>query len=513
MVKYLEHRQLIAKGLACGKIRRRLGGRRTLPLLEKGWSIRFALLFLLLLAFGSLSFFGEDHASYHSYFIALSLFFTALAGLWLSHSEVLSSNSRLILMFGAVLVQLVFIKIMLFAMDAGSMDPHFASLLLPYTLAPFVLSVLLGNEAALFGLFLGSLWGAFLWNHFQDVNIPFLLFSLLTGLVAIFSTQQVRRRSRLLRAGVYVGLATLLLAILLGNIDVTSLPLTKRDILLILVQCLGTIANGIILAVVVSGCLPILEYLFSVTTEISWLEMTDLNHPLLRRLSLEAPGTYQHSIAVATLAEAAAEVVHANATLCRVGAYFHDIGKLVKPEYFTENISTEESPHHALTPTMSALILIAHVKEGVDLALKNKLHPRIVDIISQHHGTTMVGQFFERARLQQEDVRRGVKMLNLREEDIPEVEEQNFRYPGPKLQTKEAVIVSLADLAESITHSMEKPSRQRINDLMQDVLKERLQEGEYNQSPLTVGELHKIVETLVNTLSGMMHTRIAYRKS
>lgn len=398
-------------------------------------------------------------------------------------------------------------------MSAGAIDPKLAPLLLPYTLAPLMLSVLLGNAAALFALFFGSVWGALLFNHFREINTPFLIISLTTGFIAIITTQRVRRRSRLIRAGCYIGLATWVLALFFGMIRITSFPPTKSDSLIILIQSLGAVVNGIVIAVLVSGCLPILEYFFSITTDISWLEMADLNHPLLRRLSLEASGTYQHSIAVATLAEAAAEAIGANAILCRVGAYFHDIGKLVKPEYFTENMAADVNPHDALTPTMSALILIAHVKEGVDLALKNKLHPLIVDIINQHHGTTMAGHFFERARLQQEDMRLGGKMLNLREEDIPEVQEQNFHYPGPKLQSKEAVIVSLADLAESITHSMEKPSRQRISDLMQNVLKERLQEGEYNECSLTVGELHTIVEILVNTLAGMMHTRIAYSKS
>ncbi len=162
---------------------------------------------------------------------------------------------------------------------------------------------------------------------------------------------------------------------------------------------------------------------------------------------------------------------------------------------------------------MSALIISSHVKEGIDLALKNKLHPHIVDIISQHHGTTMVGRFFERARQQQEDVRLGGKMMNLREEDVPEVSPESFRYPGPRPQTKEAVIISLADAAESATRSMEKPTRQRIDDLMQTILKERLEQGEYNDCPITVGELHKIAETLVNTLQGMMHIRIAYKKT
>jgi putative nucleotidyltransferase with HDIG domain len=383
---------------------------------------------------------------------------------------------------------------------------------LPYAFAPLTLSVLLGKREALFALLFGSCWGAFLLNDFNSINIPFFLISLLTGCVAVITTRHVRRRSRLIRAGFYVGVTTWILALLLREIGPVSSPFTKSNGIIILLQSLGAVASGVGTAIIVSGLLPILEYLFSVTTDVSWLEMADLNHPLLRRLSLEAPGTYQHSIALATLAESAAEAIDANPTLCRVGAYFHDIGKLTKPEYFTENIASDFNPHDELTPTMSALIISAHVKEGIDLALKNKLHPRIVDIISQHHGTTMVGRFFERARQQQEDVRLGGKMMNMREEDVPDVCPESFRYPGPRPQTKEAVIISLADAAESATRSLEKPTRQRIADLIQSILKERLEQGEYNDCPITVGELHKIVETLVNTLQGMMHTRIDYKK-
>ncbi|MBX9743398.1 MAG: HDIG domain-containing protein [Chthoniobacterales bacterium] len=512
MVKYLEQRQLAARGLTCGKIRRRIRGHQFLRALEKGWGIRLLTLALILTSLFGIMLLGKEQLSSQQCLVALSLFTIALGGLWIGHPTTAYSNSRLTLLFGTLIAQLALVKTAILITNAGIMDPKLVPLLLPYALAPLTLSVLLGNRDALFALLFGSCWGGFLFNNFQEINIPFLLISLLAGFIAMIATQQVRRRSRLIRAGIYVGITTWILAIMLGEIAIAS-PFTKSDGMMILLQSVGALASGIVTSIIVSGLLPILEYLFSVTTEISWLEMADLNHPLLRRLSLEAPGTYQHSIAVATLAEAAAEAIHANASICRVGAYFHDIGKLVKPEYFTENTSSDFNPHDNLTPTMSSLIITAHVKEGIDLALKNKLHRRIVDIISQHHGTTMVSYFFERARQQQEDVRLGGKMLNLREEDIPEVHEETFRYPGPKLQTKEAVVVSLADLAESATHSMEKPSRQRIDDLLQSVFKERLQQGEYNECPITVGELHKIVETLVNTLAGMMHTRVAYKKT
>jgi hypothetical protein len=338
---------------------------------------------------------------------------------------------------------LAVIKILLSQAASGALDLQLAPLLIPYAFAPLVLSVLLGRNHGLYAAVFSSLWGSLLVGRIDPV---FLVISLITGFIGVFVTLQVRRRSRLVRAGVYVGLATWILAATFGQIGpvIWEVP-SQTDWAMICWQSLAAFATGIATAIVVSGILPMLEHVFKITTDISWLEMSDLNHPLLKRLSLEAPGTYHHSLAVANLSEAAAEVVGANPTICRVASYFHDIGKVVKPHYFTENIPHGSNPHDDLTPTMSALIIISHVKEGVDLALKNKLNAEIIDVISQHHGTSLVSYFYQRALQQQEDARLGGKIMNMREEDIPDVSEESFRYPGPRPETKEAAIVSLAD--------------------------------------------------------------------
>ncbi len=213
---------------------------------------------------------------------------------------------------------------------------------------------------------------------------------------------------------------------------------------------------------------------------------------------------------MANLAEAAAEAVDANATLSRVSAYFHDIGKLVKPEYFTENMRPGHNPHDELTPTMSALIIIAHVKEGVDLALKNKLNSEIVEVIQQHHGTSLVSYFYQRALQQQNDARLGGKIMNMRPEDIPDVKEESFRYPGPRPQTKEIAIISLADAVESASRSMERPTPQRIEDLIQGIIDSRIGEHQLDEAPLTLDEIRKIAESFRFTLINMLHARIAY---
>jgi putative nucleotidyltransferase with HDIG domain len=338
--------------------------------------------------------------------------------------------------------------------------------------------------------------------------------SLITGFIGVFVTLQVRRRSRLVRAGVYVGLATWILAAAFGQVGpvIWEVP-SQTDWAMIGWQSLAAFATGIATAIVVSGILPMLEHVFKITTDISWLEMSDLNHPILKRLSLEAPGTYHHSLAVANLSEAAAEVVGgANPTICRVASYFHDIGKVIKPHYFTENISHGLNPHDDLTPTMSALIIISHVKEGVDLALKNKLNAEIIDVISQHHGTSLVAYFHQRALQQQEDARLGGKIMNMREEDIPEVSEESFRYPGPRPQTKEAAIVSLADSIESASRSLDRPTPQRIDDLVRNIIKARIDEGQLDEAPLTIAEIWKIADSFRFSLVNMLHARIAYPK-
>jgi cyclic-di-AMP phosphodiesterase PgpH len=268
----------------------------------------------------------------------------------------------------------------------------------------------------------------------------------------------------------------------------------------------------LVTAMLVGGALPILEQIFQITTDISWLEASDLNHPLLRRMTIEAPGTYHHSLVVANLAEAAAEAIGANATLCRVCSYFHDVGKLVKPEYFTENMNFERNPHDDLAPTMSALIILAHVKEGVDLALKSKLNQHIIDIIQEHHGTSLVYYFYQRAIQQQEDARAGGKIMKIREEDIPEVREESFRYSGPKPQTKESAIISLADIVESASRSLEKPTPQKVEQLVSELIEERIADGQLDECDLTLGEIKIIAARFRFTLMTMLHTRIAYPK-
>jgi putative nucleotidyltransferase with HDIG domain len=436
---------------------------------------------------------------------------TAVAQLWINHPKTFEKNSRVGLVFGVILLHLCVAKlVMVISTEAqGGVPKQFGVLLIPFAFAPLVLSVLLGKNHGIYGAIFVSLWSSIL---FRGVDAFLLVMSLISGFIAVFVTIQVRRRSRLMRAGLYVGLATWILAVSFGIITVPWLQLGGMDWAMFGKQSLAAILTGLITAVVVGGALPILEAVFQITTDMSWMETADRNHPLLLRLSLEAPGTWHHSDVVADLAEAAANRIGANGTMCRACAYFHDIGKLVKPNYFSENIVGDDNPHDDLAPTMSALIIIAHVKEGVDLALKYGLNQRIIDVIQQHHGTSLVSYFYKRALQQQQDAREGGKIMNIREEDIPEVREESFRYSGPKPQFKESGIISLADAVESASRSLERPTPQKIEQLVNDIISKRVAEGQLDECDLTLRELKISAETFRFTLQNMLHTRIKYPK-
>ncbi len=507
MFAFFERYRLVKKGLASQKTRRRRGDNEVLQSMEYSLGVKILIFLAFVAGLAALIYSGSQPEPMKKLFISLLIFLTALAQLWINHPATYVRNSRLTLVLGVCLAHLAVIKGILVFFQGGAFDRSFGPLLIPYALAPLVLSVLLGRNHGLFAAVFVSLWGLII-VHGIDPAV-FIVVSLISGFIAVFVTLQVRQRSRLIRAGVFVGLATWVLAIvfgLIGPIVVESLNWS-----FLLSQSVATVGSGVITAILVSGALPILESLFRVTTDISWLEAADLNHPLLKRMTIEAPGTYHHSLVVANLAEAAAEAVGANATMARVCSYFHDIGKLVKPEYFTENIS-ERNPHNDLAPTMSALIIIAHVKEGVDLGLKYKLKRQMIDVIQQHHGTSLVWYFYQRALQQQEDARQGGKIMNMREEDIPEVREESFRYPGPLPQTKECAIISLADCVESASRSLEKVTPQRVDQMIQDILSARVAGGQLDECNLTLKELKIIAATFKSTLLSMLHSRVAYPK-
>lgn len=251
----------------------------------------------------------------------------------------------------------------------------------------------------------------------------------------------------------------------------------------------------------VTGSLPFLESAFGIVTGAKLLELSDVSHPLLQELARRAPGTYNHSITVATLAEAAAEAIGANALLVRVGAYFHDIGKMIKPEYFIENLTDHsQSKHRQLNPAMSALIIMGHVKDGVELAREYNLPQPLIDFIQQHHGTTLVEFFYREA----------ARQVSNDPDHQSDAEESRYRYPGPKPQTREAGIMMLADIVESVSRTLSDPTPKRIESLVHDLVMKRLLDGQLDETSLTLTDLRKIETALTKTLTGIYHGRIKY---
>ena len=303
--------------------------------------------------------------------------------------------------------------------------------------------------------------------------------------VAALGCGKIRKRSKLLKLGLLS--AVVQVALIAAAALRAGGPLDYRD-------AIFGFTNGIVWAVLVTALLPLIEQVFKVATGISLLELSDQSHPLLRQLSLEAPGTYHHSLILGNLAESAGEAIGINSLMLRVGAYYHDVGKLAKPEYFVENEEMQGSMHSNLSPTMSALIITAHTKDGAQLARDKGLPEPIVDLIQQHHGTSLVEFFYHRA-----------KELNGTQVD-PEL----FRHPGPKPQTKEAGVLLLVDSVESASRALPEPTPSRIARQVHDVINRKLIDGQLDECELTLTDVHKIEQNLIRSLTSVFHGRIKY---
>jgi putative nucleotidyltransferase with HDIG domain len=316
-----------------------------------------------------------------------------------------------------------------------------------------------------------------------------------TTVGAILCLGRLRSRSKLLSVGFVAAAVAIFTTIGVGTLEGQPLvPLMKTALL----WGLWAIVAGSLMTCL----LPIVERVFGVQTDLSLIELGDPAHPLLQELVRRAPGTYNHSITVASLAEAAAEAIGARGLLVRVGAYFHDIGKMLKPGYFAENQGQGDNRHQSLMPAMSTLVIIAHVKDGADLARQNKVPEPIIDFIQQHHGTTLVEYFYRQAA---ERSSRGNEI-----DGSNVVDESSFRYPGPKPQTKEAGILMLADAVESASRVLVEPTPARIESLVEELSRKRLLDGQFDECGLTLEEVDKIGQSLVKSLTAVYHGRVKY---
>lgn len=508
MFESIRRAKLQREGLSCGKIRRKhqegdlFDILRTHPAVMVGLGVAFVATVVVLMGFGSKVTEGLPQPGFLIYSCAAALLIAMVIHLRVGLQELLVDNRTFALSLGCVALHLA---LMVAILDFGYRQGWTGVLLvlsLPHAAAPLILSVLLGRRAGLFAAVYGTLFGVLIAVSVSPLT--FLAVSILIGFLSVALTRRVRKRSRLFKAGFYLGLVAAMFSLMLHQASASSAGLSL--ISMIGVPFLASFLTGMI----VSGLLPVLESLFGVTTEISWLELSDLNHPLLRRLSIEAPGSYHHSLMVASLSESAAEAIGANATMCRVCSYFHDIGKLTKPEYFIENSDPEHNPHDDLTARMSALVLIAHVKDGVDLGIKHNLNCQILDVIEQHHGTTLTYYFYKKALDQRAAQLKQAEQSKTKEDDVPQVSEDVFRYPGPKPQFKEAAIISLADAVESASRSIDKPNSTRIETLINAIVQHRVAEGQLDECDLTIAELAKVKASFGKNLLSMMHGRIRY---
>jgi hypothetical protein len=309
---------------------------------------------------------------------------------------------------------------------------------------------------------------------------------------AILLLGRVRSRSKLLSVGFLAAAVAALTTLGVGVLEGT--PIGRTLYLAWLVSVWAIIAGALMTCL-----LPLVEKVFNVQTDLSLIELGDPSHQLLQELIRRAPGTYNHSITVASLAEAAAEAIGARGLLVRVGAYFHDIGKMLKPGYFAENQGQGDNRHRSLVPAMSTLVIIAHVKDGADLARQSKIPESIIDFIQQHHGTTLVEYFYRQASESKKS-----------NPDGAEVDESSFRYPGPKPQTKEAGILMLADAVESASRVLVEPTPSRIESLVEDISRKRLLDGQFDECGLTLEEVRKIGDSLVKSLTAVYHGRVKY---
>jgi len=402
-------------------------------------------------------------------------------------------DSRDLLFLSAVFIALfVLIKVSIFI--ATGMGNTFAYVdssayfyAIPFAMGAMLVRIVLNSETALLFTLCFTLLAGVLFGN----SLMIVLFILAGSLVGAHGVRHCQQRTTLYRAGLWIGLTNMTL--ILG----THL-LAGRSFELLLLWKLGFgFFGGLFSAVFVNGTIPLVESVFKYTTDIKLLELANMNSPVLRNLMIEAPGTYHHSILVGNLAESAAEAINANPLLARVAAYYHDIGKIKKPLYFIENSGGQRNKHDKLAPSMSALILTSHVKDGLELAREHKLGSELIDIIQQHHGTTLIKFFYDRAKSQSDP-------------GVQQVAERDYRYHGPKPQTREAALIMLADAIEAASRTLTDPTPARIQGMVQKLINNIFIDGQLNECDLTLKDLNLIARSFNRVLSSSFHHRVDY---
>ncbi len=401
-------------------------------------------------------------------------------------SPILASNTRL---FGFYLLWLVMLAII------RLLEPLGLSLQWsPVALAGMIFAITMGPAGAFGALLLLSLLAGLATDAGLNLMVPLLL----GGTVAIFAVLRLKRPTQLFEAGVLAGLMQLAGVCVMWCIQPQQGQVLWNDLRAPIEESLAALGSGVLAGAVMTAALPYVEKFFDVATDLRLREWTDQNQPLLRKLAMEAPGTYHHSTLVSNMAEAAAAHIGANALLARVGGYLHDVGKISRPEYFGENAAGQPDRHDKLSPMLSALILTAHTKDGVELAARYGVPSPIRHIIAEHHGTSVV-EFFYRKAIKEAERSGGV------------VKEEMFRYRGLKSSSPESAIVMLADAGESAARSMDSMSASGIERLVHEIVEQRLKDGQLDECRMNITDIRRVEESLVRSLTAIGHPRVRYR--
>jgi hypothetical protein len=458
--------------------------------------------------------------------LVLAMVLASLIYIRIEDPETLRSNVRCTLLALVVIVNLVLIRAnySLGGAEFFLRDGAWASTLpyvAPTAFAPLIVAILINAGSGIFMALLISIFTGVIYGNRLDL----LVLTFLASLVAIYFARDARRRTLVVRAAGAGGLTVAAFAALIGFADQTPLGTLWR-------QMAAGLGTGVLTGIGVVGLLPVLESLFKRTTDITLLELTDYNHPLLRRMQLEAPGTFHHSLVVAQLSENAANAIGANPLVARACALFHDIGKINAPHYFGENARNGTTPHASLAPAESARVIRQHVPDGLELAQKHRLPRAVLDVIQQHHGTTLVRYFYQRALEESRgpfpraaraggegrkekgegnkaaDSDPSPSTLLLSPATAPDA--AAFRYDGPKPQTKESAIISLADGVEATTRSLRQVDAGALHDVINRTFADRIADGQLDDAPLTLEQLTRIKNSFHFTLLNMLHARVAY---
>ncbi|KIL46036.1 HD family phosphohydrolase [Jeotgalibacillus campisalis] len=372
----------------------------------------------------------------------------------------------------------------------GELDIAQIQYLFPAAMAAMLIRSMINTRLALVITILLAACGSIIFNDSitGSINVEIAIYFLFSGLAGVLFLSHTKHRTHLLRAGLFVAIANLLVLLSMALIENAQYSLLDWTLYLIF-----AVVSGILASILTIGLLPLFEAGFGILSTMKLVELSNPNHPLLKRILTEAPGTYHHSVMVANLAEAACEAIGANGLLARVGCYYHDIGKTKRPHFFIENQMNIQNPHDRLSPEASRDIIISHALDGAEMLRKWKLPKDFIDIAEQHHGTTLLKYFYYKAK-----------------ESGAEVREEDYRYPGPKPQTREAAVISVADSVEAAVRSMKDPTSDKIKSLVQSIIQDRLQDAQFNECDLTLKELEIIKKSFCETLNGIFHSRIEY---